>query len=344
MFASPDRIAGDSIDGEGEGSALRAIPEVLAGLADQTALGLGFVRPASESTMTKDWEPHFFDVAKRWVDDAYVTKPTDAAGLAGMLREGVVWATDYRFLNDSSEIEHTRKITRDLISDKLFGSDDGHLKDLYQEAIRFQREEVFDYDVFVFSLSQEKDDLSQWRGYARDGMGFTVGFCGTSLNDATSSDDAMFSFFEIEYDHESQVEAMERAVAAFEKEALAMIKAESKDAAGIVKSAAKNMIWCSQQRAAVNKHQSFRGEREWRILSYVNAPTNSDEVRSRVSGQRLVNYTELRLGHENKLPILSIGIGPGFRSAEQEAAVRSLCRDTGYSPDIYSADTPYRRP
>ena len=42
---------------------------------------------------------------------------TTSSGACGILNTGTIWATDIRFLNDSSEWHHTLDITRDLLTD-----------------------------------------------------------------------------------------------------------------------------------------------------------------------------------------------------------------------------------
>jgi hypothetical protein len=63
----------------------------------------------------------------------------------------------------------------------------------------------------------------------------------------------------------------------------------------------------------------------------------------RVRGMQIIPYTEIDLKIENKMPITSIGVGPGFLGEEDRYAVRMLCKQFGYDPEIYSAETPYRR-
>src|SRR5690349_8458329 len=132
----------------------------------------------------------FFAISRSWYDDAYAKSKsqlprilyhyTDAAGLEGMLRNGNLWITDYRFLNDRSEVIHSKALARDVILERLGGATERHLRKLYEDVLRFQDAEAA-YVPFVFSLSEKRDDLSQWRGYARDGQGFTIGLCTHSV-------------------------------------------------------------------------------------------------------------------------------------------------------------------
>lgn len=292
----------------------------------------------------------FQTIGRRWIDDAYVSRPTqvpeivyhytDAAGLAGMLLNHSIWATDHRFLNDRSEIGHTHGLVRDLLEAKL-GHSDPLLRRFYKHIVDLRKSPVI-CDRFIFSLSEERDDLSQWRGYAREGQGFTVGFCGPSLSEV-SGPDLQYSFVQVEYSHERQEAALRRLLSALEKAIRKATEEFAEDKA--IEEAAKCFDWVVENWAAVNKHQSFRLEREWRIVEFVPEADRAAEVRVRVSERRLVSYVELQpqSSDTGKLPLKTIGIGPGFTGAEQYAAVKSLCDTAGYDVPIYEADTPYRR-
>ena len=298
-----------------------------------------------------DFTDEFFAKARTWVDDIYDTRPstvpptvyhyTDAAGLVGMLKTGRVWAADYRFLNDKSEVEHTRKGVRERITRKLGETEDDLMRRLYGDIIDFQ-DMPGASDAFVFSLSAERDDLSQWRGYAREGQGFTIGFSGRVLCRQAEGDESDYAFFKIEYDHGVQDQAMERALADIEEKVQAMVKQKPSTEKKICMRAAAAYDWLTEARAVAHKHNSFKSEREWRVVVHLH-PGGPLEVQVRSSGLRLIRYLEFELDDTGRLPITEIGIGPGFTGSEEVVAVKTLCNSLGYKPEIYYADTPYRR-
>ena len=287
-------------------------------------------------------------IAERWTDDAHLSRPserpdfvyhyTDAAGLVGMLASGNVWATDYRFLNDKSEVVHTRNLARSLLTKRLSSCREELCLKLYNEIIRYQDIEST-ADEFVFSLSEEADDLSQWRGYAREGRGFTIGFDGSAIYDFGESSEE-FLFIKVRYAHIEQARPIELALSAMEAQ-LRLDANEHSATDEIIEDAARWFDWLVENRAVTNKHESFRAEKEWRIVGNI-TPEMVTEQKVRASGDRLVRYTEIPLAAD-KLPIKRIGIGPGFTGTEEIHAVRSLCARWGYEPEIYFANTPYRR-
>lgn len=289
-------------------------------------------------------------VGRRWIDDAYVAKPssvpdivyhyTDSAGLIGMLQNHTIWATDYKFLNDKSEVGYTWSLMHRIIESRIGSVESSDLAKLYRKILDSEKSNP---NLFIFSLSQEKDDLSQWRGYARDGQGFTIGFCGTTINESAGPDRS-YSFPQVEYDTNRQENALSKSLKAFEDELLASIgRGEGGDDA--YAQVVSFFNWALENRAAINKHKSFSSEKEWRIVAFVRPENAETTIEIRTSGMRLVRYVELepRFPGTKLLPIKSIGIGPGFTGAEQFDAVSTLCSKAGYKVEIYNADTPYRR-
>lgn len=298
--------------------------------------------------MWAEFEP----LSKRWMDLTYVQDAsrippilyhyTDAAGLEGMLRSGRVWATDYRFLNDKLEIEYTRSSVRKLISSKLSKTTNVIKVALYSALLKNNIIPLD--DAFIFSMSDDGDDLSQWRGYAKEGNGFCIGFCGPSIYKSGEPDNAQFGFVKVLYNVNHQQQPITRALADLERAVMRLVRQDAASARNIYDTATILFAWFVNNRAAVNKHKSFRREREWRTVTMLPKSGHAD-LKVRVSGVRLVRYTEvpLDLDQEGRLPIKEIGVGPGFLGNDEAfASVEALCRQTGYKVRVYSADSPYR--
>lgn len=292
----------------------------------------------------------FEKIALRWINDAITLKPsqipdivyhyTDAAGLIGMLNSGQIWMTDYRFLNDKTEYTHTTKVSKSVISELLKKEPTDTQSRLYSTILAHEELEE-PTASFVFSLSQRRDDLSQWRGYAREGEGFTLGLSGEALCEASCNDENGFNFASVEYELATQSRVLQRALQDIEKQIAVQLNKPDADLDEILDDAARAFVWLRRNRGALNKHHSFRGEMEWRLVSYL---THDEPTKVRSSGPRLVRYVEfdVSVARDSRLPLVEIGIGPGFSGAEK-AAVESLCRNHDYTPEIYFADTPYRQ-
>jgi Protein of unknown function (DUF2971) len=102
---------------------------------------------------------------------------TNDAGLRGILESGKLWLTDIFNLNDPSELTHGFSHAVSILSKKAA---DGHrsTKVFAQafEKIWTQGGLQASAHFFVGSFSSSGDELGQWRAYADNGRGYTLGF------------------------------------------------------------------------------------------------------------------------------------------------------------------------
>ncbi|BBY47633.1 hypothetical protein MARA_11010 [Mycolicibacterium arabiense] len=127
----------------------------------------------------------------------YLYHYTDYRALQSVFEYGEVWATNSRFLNDISETELGPRALQqrfgelqDARQDELLAyfemlreekrtlepEDEAVLRplaeerDLYGELQGACEAAVLDTTCFIFSMSKELDQLSQWRAYAKNGV------------------------------------------------------------------------------------------------------------------------------------------------------------------------------
>lgn len=270
---------------------------------------------------------------------------TNAAGLNGILESDKVWATEYRFLNDRSEVQYTRGIVQSILTKRMQASPADDLSKLYSSILSRLDRPADDTEIYVFSLSEDGDSLSQWRGYGQDARGFAIGFDLTSLLNATEADDGSVSCTRVEYDLEYQQDGLCSALRDIERTYEAELKKHGADPATVLSKAATAFDIIGWNRSMINKHASFASEREWRLFSFFEDDARlTCKVRGRGTGfLPYAEFDSVDLGGEGgKLPIVEIGIGPGFGDHDQKLAVEVLCRQHGYKPKIYRANAPYR--
>ncbi|WP_115709481.1 DUF2971 domain-containing protein [Legionella sainthelensi] len=95
---------------------------------------------------------------------------TDFEGLKGILTSQKLRFTDYRYLNDPTELE----FCKDIILDEMFKH---NLSPDQHRAITFLFDKLSSiYNVYISCFSTEKNKLSLWRYYANNGTGFAIGF------------------------------------------------------------------------------------------------------------------------------------------------------------------------
>lgn len=98
---------------------------------------------------------------------------TSFLGLKGILESRCIWLTDYKYLNDSSEIEHGKYLILQCI--------DKHLNKVNPKLNNFLKVFISDivargYKTFIISYCSSGDYLPAWRYYSDNGAGFSIGF------------------------------------------------------------------------------------------------------------------------------------------------------------------------
>lgn len=119
---------------------------------------------------------------------------TTLQALYGMVGSKAVWCTEAKYLNDWREQHEFERLLKGFVAVAATGGEmlaprpSNRAGGSIAATMEFRRrlEAFVDGQIavpkFVFSLTAEPDQLSQWRGYAR-GDGVAVGFCWRALRD-----------------------------------------------------------------------------------------------------------------------------------------------------------------
>jgi hypothetical protein len=259
-------------------------------------------------------------------DDDLLYHYTSAAGLIGLLgtptSAATMWLTQIQYMNDEAEFYHAYELARGEIIRlrtecpnvrRVIAGMWGIPHDIHGtlEPVR----ETILHRYFTFSLSEEPDLLSQWRGYAPDG-GYSVGFKVGDLKKLAAAH--RFQFQRCIYDDNEKkgeiATKMREIEAAFQQgEADYTIGSissmpEGQQAEGTARARVQMAV---NRVSSYFKHQSFQEEREWRIVGMVGATDGGARWRAR--GNSIIPYCELNIGPggpESIAPIEVI-IGPG---------------------------------
>jgi hypothetical protein len=103
---------------------------------------------------------------------------TSLEGLLGIVKDNSIWATNILYLNDASELNYAKDLFRSQLLNfqKKLGNAFMPEYRFFQQLIENFDHFIVGYDFFVCSFSEEDDLLSQWRGYCPGGIGFSLGF------------------------------------------------------------------------------------------------------------------------------------------------------------------------
>lgn len=221
--------------------------------------------------------------------------------------------------------------------------------------------------VAAFCLSEEADQLGQWRGYADDGRGFSIGFhktyfeiLGHKNRDEKSEG---FAVQKVHYSRPAQDLELEPilknillciqggALAAPHADLLAAASDEDYEATVAKTTVAnKNLSSCMASLMFFGfwfKNPAFTEEKEWRIMRYVFGNESVERKASlgllsyHAARDRLVPYVDLGLQELKSQAIASVTIGPKNRTPIEYVS-SMMCRYGFNDVKILKSTASYR--
>jgi Protein of unknown function (DUF2971) len=251
-----------------------------------------------------------------------------------------LWLSNAKNMNDSLEFSWIKKhivaLTNRLTENELMI----YYKDLLSEFNKIEEKHA----PYVFCLSSAEDLLSQWRGYADDGYGVSIGFLTEALNipildiedyylDAAS--DAVLA--QVLYNEDEQVEAINAIIAKNERQ-LRHPKIRKKD--NNYKAMIQQNLIRLKNIATILKNDAFKEEQEWRIFW-----NQADDLKIKFRPQRhtIISYVEFNLKtlNFNKL-ITSITLGPNCKLNLLDLELFLNTRNPSRKIEIKKSNASYR--
>lgn len=189
-----------------------------------------------------------------------------------IIKNKSIWLSDISKSNDSEELKwlHTQ------CENYLINSWLDYLKEMEKESKLTSQDFVKVEETrkllkyingetskcWVFCLSEKKDDLGQWRGYADDGRGLSIGFKTEyfvlieKIAEIIDKEQTLF-FGKVKY---SKSEIRD-----FFMERAGLNEISIKDSSEEVLKKMEQAIWVTMGNAAFFKCETFKEEKEWRI-------------------------------------------------------------------------------
>jgi hypothetical protein len=194
-----------------------------------------------------------------------------------------------------------------------------------RDAIKFA-EELF--DGLGFCLSQKPDLLSQWRGYADDAQGFSIGFTKEYLQRLAKSkeySDPAFRLNKVVYEpdeHEAALRPTYIKIKEFidsgqlKRPTYSLLnmgdEVKMKELEDEYLKSTK-ALWIEILKTFPNVHmlksRAFSEEEEWRLVSYLSKDPD-DYAFFRASGNRIIPYREFKLKPLEIKSIAEVYVGP----------------------------------
>ncbi len=263
---------------------------------------------------------------------------TNSGGLLGILNSSRLWATNYRFLNDATEVAYGVALFESVVQERVAAA----RRDVVIEFLRrtLHTANAFDgmFDCYIACFCERDDLLNQWRVYASSGGGFALGLEAKEIGRRWGQLDAAQDFVlrKVIYDEALQkkliAEVIDLTVQAFDEatEGKSLEDASNVIArcCGFVRANVADYLVCF-------KHPAFAVEEEWRLCHIV-PTTEQSHVQFRDGPYGLTPYVCLDPSpmagvNHNKLPIARVTHGPVTDPSNVQFALQSLLRAKQYA-------------
>lgn len=238
---------------------------------------------------------------------------TAAGSFHNIVTSGVMWATNFSFLNDPSEINYGLNLVREHLS--VRASHEQGIRRAFLEAVLGNLRLEALPEVYVCCFTGREDDLSQWRAYGNAATArYSIGFDAEELRDRAAVCEGA-TLGEVIYDRSVQVDRLANMTA----RALHFITDESvdfNDLDGFAATAA------SQYAALLPllKSDAFSVEQELRVIIEV-SERNDDRVRFDTARGTIKPFIPLPLATPDaRIPIRSVHV---LAPARPDAAVKA---------------------
>lgn len=300
---------------------------------------------------------------------------TNAAGLAGIIRENVLWASSTAFMNDHHEMRTGAELFRSLFDRHKIHLEPKIHADV-QSMVHYATSQDRDM-TFVACACKDPNNLTMWRNYTGPEVGYAVGLdmseplsmrrqrvlteemiAHLGLEDESKQDLftharrdlGSFTWRETVYQQERQVQIAWARLRELESAAVTKSSRQHSERPQL---AIMSNIWDELQ---TFKHYGFEDEREMRVVCWAGLHADLIYLKHRPSLYGVVPYVELCLPADSnsdpldrpeavrELPIVGIAVGPTPYPEEAATGVRELLRTTGRnSIPVIPSKVPFRR-
>lgn len=261
-----------------------------------------------------------------------------------IIKSSSFWLSDVSKSNDYEEFTWARDKTKAKIEEFLKTEEPQALKAWNAGHALLPEIKDIGANVYTLCLSEKSDLLSQWRGYADDGMGISIGLSSEYFSNNEKHTSYTYAFGKIIYDENEQEHFIDEIV--FDN---IMKMMDGKGVGHVGLELNQNYIL----KYALCKNPYFWEEQEWRVMFLSNAlphPVSKKKNRVnqflfsktqyRIANKQLVSYVEMDFSEIKKDFIKEIWIGP--KSNVLDSDIRDFLLSEGYYDSEYSIKEPIK--
>ncbi len=273
---------------------------------------------------------------------------TDLEGLLGILQSQGFWLSDARFMNDSEELLNGRRIAAAVMESCADGLPRGGYREAVAEAgRRIGGDEAA--KVYFSSFCMDGDLLEQWRAYAINGKGVSIGFDLSGANLGHFQKLPALSVHKVVYDDDLKREII-RIILGIYGESFAR-EAGERAGDGLAADYCRELVGMAGYFSCFFKNAAFSTEREVRLVATGDVSSRFSRMRFRVSKGAVVPYVctnELVAPRSDqdasgRLPVSRVIVGPTSNQDLMVAGLREFFLHNGYDPDlVVRSKVPYR--
>ncbi len=268
---------------------------------------------------------------------------TDAGGLLGIVKTGSLFATDFRFLNDHSELSYAYELAQ-AVAGELLKEYSGPVEKAFLTAATQDWPHVYrEGPYYLTCFTELKNSLGQWRAYSGR-QGYSLEFPGDMCSRFGGSEKVNRqapgnTLVRVEY----KVKVQKNYIRNLLRRVINKVcSASHLKGVGSLAEAVRPMVgwyWPRIERVAYRfKHPDFAVEKEWRLVTWWGK--EDEEYRPGDLGitpytrhQQLRSWTfNQQAGQGNLLPIVSVRHGPTPNPVETVYALDRVLNRHGY-PD-----------
>jgi len=273
----------------------------------------------------------------------------DTNAFKSIVENSQLWLSSLRQSNDSMEGKLPYMIIKDVLNELSLG------ESTHDRVVSMWLQMIDNVDCCALCLSSEGDLLSQWRGYAANGSGFSIGFDGDDLNRLEMPNQEAFGawngkpgLYYVAYDGEDQRSLFKNLIADMvphlkELAKQATLKESLFPDEGARRTEALRAMGTTMFRWLPNaytiKGAAFAEEREARLV--VVSPLFPAIHRYRARGSSLVPYIPLPMPPSRVSPITSVRLGPINPTPVQVVESFLEANGLGHVP-VFSSQATYR--
>jgi hypothetical protein len=265
---------------------------------------------------------------------------TDQGGLLGIISNGELWATNVNYMNDATESYTAIRIAERWLSKTEYNLDNYIDLEIAPERVSIRQRTAISMskslrniaetgNVCVACFCVDDDLLSQWRGYAANSFGYSVGFKSAGLMIFGNKEG--FRLGKCIYDIQSQLRIIRQICDHYLDESII----ESHAIEDIIQKFVHSVRECG----AFFKSPGFSEEKEWRLVC-PEFPMN--RVRFRRGKSFIIPYGSCGIGKMTNSCINGIRIGPCPHVELAKAAVSKLLHKNGICQRVEHSSIPFR--